>query len=796
MPSHGESLIQDLGIIVACAAAASIIFRKLRLPTIFGYMAVGLLLGSSIFPSPIISDADTINQVSELGVMFLLFFMGMEFDLTKLRSVLSPAILAVVAQTIAMLFLSRLVSPLLGWGYLSSIFFGCLLAISSSMVTLRVLQDQGKINLPHAQLATGIMILEDILAVVMLVILSGIGVSRGFDWHAIWLVIFMMGVFVVGVYYFGRLGARKISSFISNNGDNEAITIISAGLALGVGALALKLNFSSALGAFVAGAILSKTKLVQSVISNNRSLRDLFCAVFFVTIGLQIDMHVVLANIWWVVALSALMIVGKIASCHLGMFLAGQSPEVSYNASASKAQIGEFSFVIVALAGKLDIIPKDERASLSAITFGVAFASILLTPLISSTSDRQYKWLAARAPRQLGRFAKFYRSYLDSVETTIGRNRLIRLIKAPLTQIVLYFFLISAIILGGAFIARWVSHLKIETPVMWGLLIWVSTAVVAVPFVIAIARNISTIIFMLTETIFSQRKAHVLMQGRVNNLVNTLATLLLLLLLGGFFLSVASPFLPRGSALAMFIILVVGIGFFFWRKMISINSRIEALFIDSFNEDIIANDETRSAQYIEKLAHDYPWPAEIAEIKLKAGSSVCGMRIRDLDLPRKTGSMIVALVRSGIEAFEPSPDVPLFPDDRLIVLGSNENNALAASILEENAATDKSGQSSETLVMDRAIVSRDCSLAGNTLAGSCIRRRFGVSVVGIQRGAQQIPTPRADEILKYGDMIIYVGSQSHAGAFRDFLHNERMEQIEQEMKDMPPPPTEAARTTE
>jgi len=787
MPPHGESLIQDLGIIAAGAAVASIIFRKLHMPTIFGYLAVGLFLGSSIFPTPIIADSDTINQVSELGVMFLLFFMGMEFDLGKLRSVLTPALLAVVAQTIAMLFLSRLVAPLLGWGYLSSLFFGCLLAISSSMVTIRVLQEQGKINLPHAQLATGIMILEDVLAVVMLVILSGIGVSKSFDWQQIWLVVFMMGVFVVGVFFFGRILARKIARHMLGEENREALTIISAGLALGVGALALRLNFSSALGAFVAGAILSRTKLVQSVVSNNRSFRDLFCAVFFVTIGLQIDLKVVAENLWWVAILTILMIVGKLASCQLGMFLAGQSPETSYKASAAKAQIGEFSFVIVALGSKLDVIPADERASLSAVTFGVAFASILLTPLVSSTSDRQYRWLADQAPRQLGRFARFYRSYLDSVEATIGKSRLVKLVRTPLLQIVFNFFLICSIAIGGAFLARWISHLRIETPLIWGLLVWICAAVLTVPFVIAIARNISTIVFMLTETIFARRRSHVLMRGRVNNLVNTLATLLLLLILGGFFLSVASPYLPRGAALAMFAILVFGIGFFFWRKMIGINSRIEALFIESFSEDTIAADENRSAEYIEKLSRDYPWPADIAEIRLKTGSVAVGRRIRDLNLPARTGSMIIALVRGGVEAFDPSPDVPLFPDDRLVILGDSENNARAAAILNESDPSEHSGATSESLVMDRALVSHDCSLAGDTLAGSRIRSRFGVSVVGIQRGPHQIPAPRADEILKSGDMIIYVGSPSHAEAFRDFLHDERKQQLHDEIADLPPP---------
>ena len=793
MPPIGASLIQDLGIVVAGAAVASILFRRLRLPVIFGYLAMGLFLGSKIFPTPIIGDAEGIRQVSELGVMFLLFFMGLEFDLAKLRRVFTPALLAVAAQTVAMICLARLVAPLLGWGNVSSLFFGSLLAISSSMVTLRVIHDQGRANLPHAQLATGIMILEDVLAILLLGLLSGVGVSESFDWHALWLVTFLMEAFVVGFFYFGRLAAPRLVSLMQGEENREALTIISVGLILGIGALALKLHFSGALGAFVAGAILSKTKLVQDILNNNRSLRDLFCAVFFVTIGLQIDLHLVLSNIGWVLGLTVLMIVGKIASCYLGMFLAGQSPENSYNASASKAQIGEFSFIIVALGNQLGITSARERASLTAITFGIAFASILLTPVISSTSPKQFKWLAVHIPNQLGRFAKFYRNYLDTVQTVIGRNRLVKLIKTPLTQIVLYFFLVSAITLGGAFTARWVSHLRIETPMIWGLAVWASTAVLAVPFIIAMARNISTIIFMLTETVFAQYKAHALMQGRVSNLVNTLATLLLLLIMGGMFLSVASPYLPRGAAIVIFLCLIIGIGFFFWRKMVNINSRIEALFIESFSEDTHADEERRHAEYMEKLKRNYPWPAGVREVRLKADSRVCGKHIRELDLPRRTGSTIIAIVRGGLEAFDPSPDVPLFPDDLVVLLGSDACNERALALLDEKAKEPVSTTSNGTINIGHAILPCGSSLDGNTLAGSCLRRQFGVSVIGIQRGPLQITTPRADELLKAGDMILFVGIPARVDAFRKFLHDELMGA---QAGDSLPPPNEMARKTD
>ena len=788
MPPHGASLIQDLGIVTAGAAAASILFRFVRLPVIFGYLAVGLLIGSSVFPSPLISDMEGMRQVSELGVVFLLFFMGMEFDLARLRSILGPAFMAVLVQTIAMMFLARLVAPLFGWNYVSSFFFGSLLAISSSMVTLRVLQEQGRDKMPHAQLATGIMILEDILAVLLLVILSGMSVSKGFDWHSAWLVAFLMGVFVVGVYFAGRILAAKIASFTLGDENREVLTMVSVGLLLGIGAMALKLHFSGALGAFVAGSILSRTRLVSSVVSANRSLRDLFCAVFFVTIGTQMDATAIFENFGWVLVLTVLMILGKMASCWLGLFLAGQSPENSYNASAAKANIGEFSFVIAALALKLGVTDTPGATSLSAITFGIALLSILLTPILSSTAHAQYEWFSLHVPAHTGRFTRFYRDYLDTVISTLGQNRLLRLIRRPLTQLCIYFFLTSSVVLAGAFVARWVARLQIHSPVLLGLSIWVCTAVLTVPLVIAMARHISSIVFLLTDTVFSQYNAHSLVKGRVNNLVNTTATLLLLLLLGGFFLSVASEYLPKGWALVLFLLLILGIGVFFWRRMVTINSRIEALFLDTFSEDSTAAVRRLGDEYAEKLRRDYPWPVGIRELRLCFDSAVCGKRIRELDLSRRSGSMIIAVVRGGVRVFDPSPETPLFPDDRLLLLGSESANDQAAALLDEKNPAPPA-ESGEGFEIGREILHHGSTLDGNTLAGSGLRRRFGISVIGIQRGPQQITTPRASEILKAGDMLLFVGTKSQRAAFREFLESECRSAAHEET----PPPFEAER---
>lgn len=759
---HGN-LIHDLGIVVAGAAMASVVFKRLGIPVIFGYLLAGLLLGPHLLPESPLSASGTVEELSQLGVVFLLFFMGMEFNLGRLQKVFAPALMAVVPQTVAMIYLAKLVGPLLGWSALSSLFFGSLLAISSSMVTIRVLSEQKRMKLPHAQLAIGILIMEDVLAVILLVILSGIAVTQQFDWGGVTLVTFLMGVFVIGVFFFGRLVVPRLLAFADKWDNKEQMTLISVGMVLGIGALALELRFSEALGAFIAGAILSQTRLVHDITESNRALHDLFTAVFFVSVGMLIDPHLVLENIGWILLFSVLTVTGKIVTCFVGLFLSGQPTRSAYRASVAKAQIGEFSFVIAELGRQLGVT--DDR--LTSIAFGVAFMTILLTPLITRTSEEQHNWLAGRTPGSVARFSTFYRNYLETVLTVLGRNMLLRLLKRPLIQITFYFFLICGLVLGSAYAAEWASKLDVPHAAYYGLGIWMLSAVVVVPFAIAIIRNVTAIVFMVTEALFATRGSRPIMQGRLGNLINHVATLLLVVALGGLFLAAMASYLPPGGALVLFGALVVLVALLYWRQMVRVNSRIESLFLDSFSEEAHEVEEHRREAVLTRISTEYPWPVHIREVDLGQRSAVCGKRILDLKLRQETGSMIIALARGGTHIFDPSPETVLVAEDHVVLLGTPEANAQAVSMLERTATGPRTVRNA-TFEIERVLLPPSCELDGNTLAGANVRRRFGVSIIGIQRGARQITAPPAEEILRAGDVLLYVGDPQKGAAFREF----------------------------
>lgn len=756
-------LLFDLGVVIVAAAGAALLFRQMGWPLIFGYLLAGLLVGPNLLPVSALHDVESIREISELGVVFLLFFIGMEFDLGKLRQLLGPAFVALILQTGAMLYLSKLVGAMLGWSSTSALFFGSLLAISSSMVTIRVLREQGRMKHPHAQLAVGILILEDVLAVLLLVILTGVAVTQKFDWGSAWLVTFLMGVFVVVVFLMGRPLAKRAIDALEVWDDREQITLFSMGLLMGVSLLALGLEFSNALGAFLAGAILSQTRLLHRFEEATRSLHDLFTAVFFVSVGMLIEPDVIVRNWGWVLGIALAVIILKTLTCWLGLFLAGQPSRSSFRGALSKAQIGEFSFIIAELGRSLEVTD----ARLTGIAFGVAFVTILATPFMTRHSERHFERLLQWTPSVLQRYGNFYRQFFESVTTTLGRNVLLRLLKRPLLQMSLYFFLLCGIILGTSLLAERLGAESAGFPSYTGAALWLGAALVCAPFLIAILRNANAVVYMLTEALFEGRHSRPIMQGKMRTVFNGLIFGLLMTFFGGLLLVAASSYLPKGSALLLFVALLVCTGGLFWRQLIRLNSQFEFLFMESFAEDARSLEHSRRAEVLEEISRKYPWEVEVCDYTIEDKSPVVGRRIIDLRLREKTGATIIALGRAGRQVFDPSPETPLFPGDHLILLGGQAETSRACLCLDTLQADADAPPMATSFETRSVLIEAGAHLDGNTLAGANIRRNFGVTIIGVQRGAQRITTPPGDFMLRAGDALLTVGPPSLLDRFAD-----------------------------
>ncbi len=762
--------MRDLTLVVGVAAAVTVVFQLLRLPVILGYLLAGLLIGPHLPELPNLRDASIIQQLSELGVVFLMFTIGLGFDLSRVQRVFWPALLAVSLQTALAFFIGMLCAPFVGYTPMEGVFLGAVLTNSASMVCIRILRDKGRLNSVEAQLAVGLLVFEDIVAVLLLVILGGVSASGHIDFAQAPYVILGVAIFVVAVYFFGRMAAAKLTAFLKRAGSVELITLVSVALVLGVGWLASVLQLSVALGAFLAGAILAQSHLSKEIERVTEPLRDLFCAVFFVAIGMLINPGWIWDNLFAVLGIALLVVVGKLAACWLGFFLGGASPEIGFRASLPKASVGEFGFILAAM-GYAQGITGD---GLTSMTVGLAIVTYLIMPAVNAKPDQLFQTLADRCPDVLKRATRIYASMLDAVGRYIGRSAFARLARRPLLQVVFYFLVLNSIIasayLASHLLENWDKIRGYEDLTQAG--VWIVAAGLCLPFLTAILRNLDALVLLVTDAVIGESRDRQTLLGGMKNLFHTLLLCAVLLLFGGLYLSAASYFFPSGITLVIFLVLCGVALVLFWRSINQINSRIEFLFYQSFQQHSRESDEQARETALKEITGRNPWKAQIQEYELPAESIACGRELLQLKLRSETGAQVIAISRGGMTRFDPSPNMPLFPGDQLILYGEQEQVNAAVRMLENKRKVDAEQVDGQAFLIEKAYMGGESDLVGRTLASASLRKEYQVTVLGIQRGKKRIVSPPASELIQLRDVLLVAGRSDAVEAFIAAYHLE------------------------
>jgi len=763
---HENLILNDLGIIAVTSALVAILFHRLRFPVILGYVTVGLFLGPFLFHHSLIHDRDNVQSLSELGVIFLLFTLGMEFDLKKLQYLFSTSVVALILQTVVMVNIGLLVAPMLGYDRVQGIFLGSLLAISSSMVTIRVLQDQKAMQLTHAQLAIGILILEDILAILLLVVLSGIKASGVLPWgSAIWSV-FILGVFVVGVFYVGRIGMPPIVKLVHKIGSLELVTLFAVGTVLGIGVLATQFHLSLGLGAFVAGSLFTNSTLSQQIEHSIAPLKELFSAVFFVSTGMLINPSVIWEQLPIILLLSILVVFGKTTSCGLGLFLSGQKSRGSFQAAVAKSQIGEFSFVIAKLAQSMGLA--DEK--LVSVAVGVSFITIFTTPILTKNAIPLFDGLSRLTPRPISQFALVYQRMFNSVQSRFGKTAFFKLVKRPFWQIVVAFFLINGMIIAANFASRWVLT-QHPWPELNNYLIpgiWLLTAVIVTPFLLSIMRNLSAISIMMVEMVFSGSRKMKKMSSTFRLFISNSLSLLLIFLIAGTFIAATSEFLPSGLSLLIFLVLIIVLAIVFQRQMIKLNSELDHRFSSSFQVETKALEARERMEALDKFNQEFNWNSITAEKIIGENSMASGKQIAEIGLREKAGTTIVAVSRGDEIIYDPNPLAHLFAGDKIILLGNEEQLNKATELLDSPKIEET--EADHSLQSEAVYIESGCFLEGNTLAGSDLRKKHRITVVGIKHGTAPVKDALPSEVIKAGDLLLIMGKRSNVEAFKLSLY--------------------------
>ncbi|HZP66191.1 MAG TPA: cation:proton antiporter, partial [Rudaea sp.] len=352
---HTIAFIHDLAFIMLAAGVVTVVFHLLRQPVVLGYIAAGVLIGPHTPPYSLVTDEETIQTLAQLGVLFLLFSLGLEFSMRHLRQVGATALVAALAGIVLMLWLGYELGLGFGWRTMDALFLGAMLSISSTTITIKALDELGLKRQHFAQVVFAILIVEDVLAIGMIALLSGIAVTGSVDTAAVLHTLAALTVFLVASLVIGILTVPRLLDFVARFNSNEMLLVAVLGLLFGFCLIVARLGYSVALGAFVIGVIVAEANSLRRIERVIAPVRDMFSAIFFVAIGLLLDPNVLLGYAWPIAAVTVAVVIGKVLSRSFGAFAAGQDSRTAMRVGMSLAQIGEFSFIIATLGTTLKV---------------------------------------------------------------------------------------------------------------------------------------------------------------------------------------------------------------------------------------------------------------------------------------------------------------------------------------------------------------------------------------------------------------------------------------------------------
>lgn len=754
-------MIRDFAILIGTAGAAGLIFYFLRLPLLLGYILSGFIVGPHFLFSPYIQNYEVLQQFGDLGVIFLMFYIGLEFDLDKLRRTMGPSFLAVLFQTVIMMFVGILSARCLGWQGINGLFLGALMAISSTMMTIPVLKEENALNTHYAQLAIGILVLEDFVAILLLVILSGISMKGHFEWKAVEQVTFLLGVFVVMVFVLGRFCGARLSKWLSKITSPDLLVLIPIGFALAIGELANEVHFSTELGAFLAGSVLSQTAFAHKIDAITEPLRNMFCAIFFVTIGMAIDPTQIAQHWVAILVISIIATIAQIFVCWFGLYLAGEDSKVSFYTSVYKSQKGEFSFVIAGLGASLGVTDP----ALMSIAVGLSLCTIVLSSLLRKYIEPLYTLIARCMPKSLVNFGQFYRQFQQVAKLEIEKMTFLHEAKGYILSLVWYFLMLVGLMILAGFFSQGVENKTwpfiAHHEVIAMAIIWISAAFIIMPIFAGVVKNINAIINIVLNNIFhSEQQAQEQENSRSIGVIRHVVLSIVLLFIGIIFVSVSSAYLPTGYPLTVFALCSIGQAAFGWRELLKSNSRFEKSFRETFMAEVQEKDDEYRNAVMQRAREKYPWTAQIQNYRLPKNSVAIGRKISSLQLREKTGTTIVAVSRSGYTCYSPSPDAILFPDDQLLLLGEASQIQAATDFFNEEAAESVVSANRVEFAIDNYCVTPMSPFLGKAIAMTGIRSQYGVNIAGIQRLGEKITVPKPSFVLEKDDILILTGPKS------------------------------------
>jgi CPA2 family monovalent cation:H+ antiporter-2 len=673
-------LLNSLAVVMVTAGVVTVIFHRLRQPVLLGYIIAGVMVGPYAFETPVLSDEESIRTLADLGVVFLLFSLGLEFNLRRLARVGFSAGLAAAMEISLMVWLGYNIGHLFGWDPMDSLFLGAMMSISSSMVIVKVLSGMGRHREPFADMMFGILVFEDILAVAMLGLLSSVAMTRSVDIMAVAETIGRLGMFLVIMLVVGLLAIPPLLRYVGRFKNHEMLLITVLGVCFTASLLAMQTGFSVALGAFISGAVVAEAPDRRRIVSLIEPVRDLFSAIFFVTVGMMIDPAQIFEHMAPIAVIAVGVVLGKTATCTLGALLTGSSPRSALHVGTGMAQIGEFSYIIAALGLSLGVI----NAALYPIAVSVSIITIFVMPPLLRNADRLANLLERNTPPPLAATMMAYGEWVSALQRSSPVADQVRLVlRRSLLQILLNLIIGSGLFIGAGALAR-----KFEARPGWwnalpewtggiGTICWFGALLVSLLLLIAMFRKIQAVGMILSEMAIPSamaKNAAVPYRTIVANTVLILGTLVVcawLLMVSALILPPWPMFLFLGG-----VAILVGVGL--RASFIRLYARGQVMLRDMFSKPLDVTDPG-SAPPLPTLLKK----SGLSMVAVPTGSPAKGRRIDELNLRARTGASVIGIERGGAHIVNPGPQERLFAGDGVMLIGDPEQVRAARDLIEK-----------------------------------------------------------------------------------------------------------------
>ena len=740
--SHLPTLIADLALILISASIITLLFKWLKQPLVLGYIVAGLLAGPYVHIFPTVGDIANINIWAEIGVVFLLFALGLEFSFKKLINVGSTAFITATTEVISMLLIGYMVGYLLGWGTMNSIFLGGMLSMSSTTIIIKAFDDLGLRSQRFTGIVFGTLVVEDLIAILMMVLLSTMAVSKDFVGEELLVsvlkvVFFLILWFLIGIFILPAF-LKKAKKLM----NNETLLIVSLGLCLGMVVLATYTGFSAALGAFIMGSILAETIEAEHIEHIIQPVKDLFGAIFFVSVGMLVNPAVLVEYAWPVIIITLVTIIGKAIFSSLGVLLSGESLNISIKSGFSLAQIGEFAFIIAGLGVSLKVLDPFISPIIVAVSVITTFTTPYFIRLANPFAEWLYKVLPPKVQEMLARYA-------SGKKTVNHDSDWKKLLKNIVGRVIIYSVLLTAIwLLSVKTLYPAVSELFTPVTIWVNLAMCLVTLLLMTPFLWALISNkynSSAIFLKLWE---DENYNHGRLVALVLFRVSVAIFFISAVVISYFHLNIGIGVVIAVAVVALILIL---------REDLTQYSRLETHFLTNLNlrEEVAKKHHPLKTSFNSEFNNK---DIELTSVLVSPYSRYIGKSLGELSFRQEFGVNVVALVRGDLKIYIPKSSERIYPQDKLAVVGTDGQLQKFRDEIESPQGVPGTEEMYQEMNLHSFTVNEAFHFLDKSIVQSRLGEKYDSIVVAIERNGALVPLDK-DATFLLGDLVWFIGER-------------------------------------